>query len=312
MRCGSARWGCRSTPTTWSGCGTTWPGGRPRPRRRRPRAAGRAGGSPRTIRPAVRPGPEVGRAPCHGVDFSDVPGVGRERSGNPARAPGRRSGRPRPVRKGEPMCPRPTPRKPERISAKQQAFVGAYLRTRNATRAAVAAGYPERSAHTRGSELLDGKTYLVAAEVRRRLDALDKRAMLDADAVLWYLHAAMLFCPADYCLPGDGGGRWRAAAEDVRAWPPEVKALVEEMEVRPDGSVRVRFVSKAAAMALAAKYQLGGKARVVVQQIDWSGLLRGGPPDPDPVEERIRAIEALPDPDPADGPDEPARHGSPD
>ena len=64
-------------------------------------------------------------------------------------------------------------------------------------------------------------------------------------------------------------------------------------------------------MALAATYQLGRRGPgLVVHQIDWSQLTRAHrKPDPDPVEERIRAfrtawadriraVEALPDPGP--------------
>lgn len=199
-------------------------------------------------------------------------------------------------------------RKPERMSAKQEAFVAHYVRLKNGTKAVVAAGYQSRRPDAVAAQLLDPKVYpLVAAAVRRALDEQNRRVLLDADAVLRYVHTAMLFCPGDYFTPaGDGG--WAATLDEYRALPPEFKCLIEDLAFEAGGEgdtrtarLRVRFVSKEAAMALAARHQLSEKARVVVHQLDWSGLLRGGPPDPDPVEERIRAIEALPDPEPAEG-----------
>lgn len=58
------------------------------------------------------------------------------------------------------------------LSHKQQAFVAAYLRTLNATRAAVEAGYSEGTARQQGSRLLSN------ADIRAAVDAgLDDMAM---------------------------------------------------------------------------------------------------------------------------------------
>ncbi len=197
-----------------------------------------------------------------------------------------------------------------RLTARQRRFAAEYLKSTNATAAAVAAGYSPRSARAIGAQLLDGKTYpLVAAEVGRQLDARDRRALLDADGVLRYIHTAMLFCPTDYARPG-GAGRWLTTPAEFDRWPPEVKCLVEEMEARAeerDGvraeTLSVKFVSKTAMTALAARHQLSGKTRMVVHQVNWEGMVRGvWQPPPDPIEEEIRAIEALPDPpDPTPG-----------
>lgn len=55
--------------------------------------------------------------------------------------------------------------KRRRLTPKQELFCVEYLRDRNATRAAIAAGYSEKTAYAQGSRLLRN------VEVRRRVDA---------------------------------------------------------------------------------------------------------------------------------------------
>jgi hypothetical protein len=112
-----------------------------------------------------------------------------------------------------------------------------------------------------------------------------------ADDVLRYIHAAMFFCPADHFDPGGKGG-WLISQEGYRNLPPEIRCLVDEMEMRtvktPAGSVStlwVRFVSKATAMTLAAKHQLGEKV-AVTQTHPWWEILANGIPD-GPVEDEV-------------------------
>jgi hypothetical protein len=179
--------------------------------------------------------------------------------------------------------------RPHCLTEKQRVWISEYVIDMNGTRAARVAGYahPDVAA----AKLLNPDCYpLVVAEVKKALARKELVAERKADDVLRYIHAAMFFCPADYFDPGGRGG-WLISQEDYRNLPPEIRCLVEEMELRtvktPAGSVStlwVRFVSKATAMTLAAKHQLGEK--VSVTRHPWWEVLANGIPD-GPVEDAI-------------------------
>lgn len=80
------------------------------------------------------------------------------------------------------------------LSTKQQAFVEEYLRTGNATRAALAAEYSEKSAYSQGNRLL--KHAEIQAEISRRFA---KKAM-GTDEVLGRLADQARFDPTPYLL----------------------------------------------------------------------------------------------------------------
>jgi phage terminase small subunit len=80
------------------------------------------------------------------------------------------------------------------LSAKQQSFVEEYLRTWNATRAAIAAEYSERTAYSQGNRLL--KDAEVQGEIKARLEA---RAMT-SDEVLARFAEQARFDPTPYLL----------------------------------------------------------------------------------------------------------------
>jgi len=67
------------------------------------------------------------------------------------------------------------------LSNKQEAFVNEYLKCWNATKAALAAGYKEKSARQQGSKLLSNSN--IASYVRERL----KQNAMDADETLYHL-----------------------------------------------------------------------------------------------------------------------------
>lgn len=67
------------------------------------------------------------------------------------------------------------------LSAKQELFVNEYLKCFNATKAAKAAGYSEKSAHDIGHETL--KKPEIAARIRERLN----EAAMEANEVLYHL-----------------------------------------------------------------------------------------------------------------------------
>ena len=69
----------------------------------------------------------------------------------------------------------------------------------NQTQAAIAAGYPEKSAHVRGAELV--KDRKVAAELERRRAEAAEKAKLTADEVLVSLARALRFDPRKLFQP---------------------------------------------------------------------------------------------------------------
>jgi phage terminase small subunit len=70
----------------------------------------------------------------------------------------------------------------EGLTVRQHQFIGEYLVTRNATKAALAAGYSEKRAHTVGSQLLAHP--LVRQKIDEKTRAVSKRAGVDAQWVI--------------------------------------------------------------------------------------------------------------------------------
>jgi len=75
------------------------------------------------------------------------------------------------------------------LSVKQKRFVSEYLVDLNATRAAKAAGYSEKTASTSGPRLL--ANVRVQAEIQRQLEAARTEKVAEATEVLEYLTAVM-------------------------------------------------------------------------------------------------------------------------
>lgn len=186
------------------------------------------------------------------------------------------------------------------VTEKQKLFIETVLANPGMPKgkAAEIAGYknPEMVA----TKLTNGVDYpLVAAEINRGLEERKKTAKMSGDDVLQYLHNTMTFRPLDHFKPGKGG-RWEITEEALRALPPEIGMLIEEVETvtstDPDGTVTskclVRLVPKRIAMTLAAKHQLGEKLTVqgTVVHVNWDDLTsmqQRALDGPDPIEQRI-------------------------
>ncbi len=189
-----------------------------------------------------------------------------------------------------------------KLTDKQRAFACEYIRVRDATKAALAAGVSERSAASMGCQWLDRDRFpLVAAEVDRLLAQVEERSVMSAVEVRRYVHTVMQVSLPDYFLPGEGGG-WLISLDDFRRLPPHVKQLVEACEMHStetttkDGRqvvqsvLRVRLVSKTTAMVLAAKYGLTERHSVESKvEVDLAAVLGSIPKGPveDEVEQRI-------------------------
>jgi hypothetical protein len=204
--------------------------------------------------------------------------------------------------------------RPHRITDKQRVWITEYLIDLNGTRAARVAGYqhPDVAA----AKLLNpAKFPLVAAEVKKALAQKELSALMTADEVRRYIHTILKFCPGDYCLPGRKGNQrgWLIEEGDYWRLPQDIRQLIEEVEERTQvvetraGTkvtkkfLWVRFVSKTAALALAAKYAFTEKHSVVqVQGLNWDELFASVPREPpDLIEAEItKAISPPPAQDP--------------
>lgn len=81
------------------------------------------------------------------------------------------------------------------MTPKQEAFINEYLIDKNATQAAIRAGYSKKTAEWIGPQLL-GKSHVRAA-VDERLKSLSEKAGLTAELVLASLARELRFDPAD-------------------------------------------------------------------------------------------------------------------
>ena len=187
--------------------------------------------------------------------------------------------------------------RPHRLTDKQRVWIAEYITDMNCTRAARVAGF--KHPDVASAKLLNPDKFpLVARAVREAIARKELVAERKADDVLRYIHAAMFFCPGDYFDPGGKGG-WLISQESHRNLPPQIKCLIEEMETRTveteEGTTHtlwVRFVSKATAMTLAAKHQLGEKIAVTTNSLSWEIIAAGVPdgPVPDLVEQEIMRV----------------------
>lgn len=84
------------------------------------------------------------------------------------------------------------------LSAKQEAFVDAYVLTKNATEAAKQAGYSEKTAYSQGARLL--KHAEVKKEVAVRLSQSAKKYEISAERVLQEISLMAFWDPAEMLI----------------------------------------------------------------------------------------------------------------
>jgi len=97
---------------------------------------------------------------------------------------------------------KPTPKPASELTAKQAMFVKEYLVDLNATRAAIAAGYSEKSAEVTGSRMLTNAK--VRAEIDKQIGDRKRRLSISADAVLQELARIAFANMMDYMTIQDG------------------------------------------------------------------------------------------------------------
>jgi len=129
--------------------------------------------------------------------------------------------------------------------------------------------------------------------IRQRVEEIASDLSVSSDLraqyVRSYIFAVLDFCPTDYFFVAEDGD-WKIDPDQFRQLPVEVKRLVESVEmrcVRGRPYVSVKFVSKTAALKLAAAYTLTQKIQAEVRVVPWDEVAKV---DVDSVEDRIRGL----------------------
>lgn len=147
--------------------------------------------------------------------------------------------------------PGSAPKRPPRLTPKQQSFVQEYLVDLNATQAAMRAGYSQRTAQRIGSENLSKP--LVAEAIAQALAERAKRTEVKADRVVLELARIGYARITDVVDSGPGGLTLRRPS-DV---PDDAAAAVAELREtrgRSGLNLRVRMHDKLRALELLGKH----------------------------------------------------------
>lgn len=111
----------------------------------------------------------------------------------------------------------------EQLTDKQERFCHEYVVDFNATQAAIRAGYAEKGAHVRGSQLLShGK---VQARVKELTQKVNDRTLIDAE---WVLRRLAMMATADVTQILDELGN----PLDPKDWPEDVKTVIAGFDVQ--------------------------------------------------------------------------------
>jgi phage terminase small subunit len=131
------------------------------------------------------------------------------------------------------------------LTDQQERFCREYALELNATKAAVAAGYSERTAQQQGSDILSRP--LIAARVAELQAASLARLDCKLDDVIRELTAIGLCKPTDVFTVNERG----VTPRDLNALPPHVQAAVAEVSQTisaEGGSIRIKLHDKVAAL----------------------------------------------------------------
>lgn len=130
---------------------------------------------------------------------------------------------------------------PDDLTAQQSAFIDAYLKTLNATKAAVEAGYSARTAQQQGSRLLSN--VVVRAELKRRLEIMRAQAQITVAGVAEQLRK-LAFSDVRTLYGADG------ALLPVHSWPDDMAARVAGLETEETWTVNGLEIGDAARDAI--------------------------------------------------------------
>lgn len=137
------------------------------------------------------------------------------------------------------------------LTPKQQRFVEEYLIDLNATRAAKAAGYSEKSAHSIGQENLIKPE--IAAAIQEAFEARSKRTQITADRVLEELSRLAFSNMQDFVEWGPNGVSLKFSEELTED---AARCVAEVSESRSDtgGTIRFKLHNKLGALEKAMQH----------------------------------------------------------
>ncbi len=172
------------------------------------------------------------------------------------------------------------------LTDRQRVYVDEYTATLDRRAAKAAAGFTS-DAHLQDPDKFPAVADAIHAKLVERMQASN----LKAEYVREYLLSVLELCPTDYFVLAHDGD-WVIAPEAFAELPHEVKRLVERAELKTvQGRTyfRVEFISKQAALAMAAKFTLVQKHDISVSPVPWAEI--AGKEDRDLVEEKLRELE---------------------
>lgn len=150
------------------------------------------------------------------------------------------------------------------LNAKQRAFVAQYLIDKNATQAAIRAGYSEKTARSIGSELLTKPDIQDAVE--KGLKRIDERANVTAERVRQELATLGYANLLDYIEIRVVKGKQDLYLKPLVELPPGASAAISELIQEKDGRIRVKLHSKTHALEL-----LGRNKKMFTDKHELSG-----------------------------------------
>lgn len=164
-----------------------------------------------------------------------------------------------------------SPQKP--LTAKQQAFVAQYLVDKNATAAAVRAGYSEKTAAKIASNLM--KKPAVRAAVDSAVAKQLERVEVSADEILAGLKRVAFFDIAEaYEETGKGDERGENRMRSVRDMPRDVRDALAGIDVHYDGKDEPGYVVKLKVDGRLKALELLGKYRkLFTEKVEHSGAV---------------------------------------
>ena len=138
-----------------------------------------------------------------------------------------------------------------KLTPRQKKFVEEYLIDLNATRAAIAAGYSEKGATVRGSELLTNRN--VCAALNKANEERQKRAELSADMVLEELKAIAFSDMRDFAYWNESGVSLKESdsLSDIAA---KAVAEVSESTNAHGGQLKFKLYDKLSALEKLGKH----------------------------------------------------------
>lgn len=149
----------------------------------------------------------------------------------------------------------------------ERKFVEAYLEHCDVKRAKLEAGVRKDMR----------KDVIVNLAIQQGMDQLGEESKLRAIYVRDYIYDVLELCPTDHFFPAPNGD-WCIDPQSFACLPHEVKRLVESIEYRTlargETFFKVNFVSKKAALAMAARYTLVERHSVKVAQLPWEELMK--------------------------------------